>query len=406
MGKRDHSLRLARAAEIEFSSHGLAGASIESIAQRAAVSRQYIYRKYRSKLELYQDIRCSAEQTLLPALTGINLCGDAITELSDFIDRLWDVHKSCPLLGAMLADQAIHGTKPFRRSDQLSRRFQQVWSELNTILDTGRKDGRVLRQWDGRFFYFLVSSLILSSVAQAQESPVDQVWIKGFALRALSTATVACHNRPAFKGAFEGDESSTHRILTVAEAEFASQGFGVASLVEIAKIANVSESLIYHYFENKAGLYRAVQDRLVDRYLSVFEKIKIERLEPLDFIEIYVKTYRALQLENPSAVALALSARFHHGNMEGGNAATQTRRRRLLQRIEWLLDRGRSAKLIHSNMTAQTLYFATAAVFSAGAALGVAPSIGVCVKTYSPWRIDDQILREAIIQGSVGISAD
>src|SRR5262245_18089884 len=48
------------------------------------------------------------------------------------------------------------------------------------------------------------------------------------------------------------------RILEAAEVEFAAKGFDGARLGSIARAAEVQQALIHHYFEDKAGLYRAV----------------------------------------------------------------------------------------------------------------------------------------------------
>jgi TetR/AcrR family transcriptional regulator len=53
--------------------------------------------------------------------------------------------------------------------------------------------------------------------------------------------------------------SSRDRILAAASQEFAAKGYAGARIDAIAAAANANKQLIYHYFENKAGLYKAVR---------------------------------------------------------------------------------------------------------------------------------------------------
>lgn len=64
-------------------------------------------------------------------------------------------------------------------------------------------------------------------------------------------------DQPRTRNAIE----TKRRILDAAEAEFAAKGFDGARLGAIARVAGVQQALIHHYFEDKAGLYRAVVDR-------------------------------------------------------------------------------------------------------------------------------------------------
>jgi AcrR family transcriptional regulator len=57
---------------------------------------------------------------------------------------------------------------------------------------------------------------------------------------------------------------SQRRILDAAEIEFAAKGFDGARLGSIARAADAQAALIHHYFEDKAGLYRAVIARALE----------------------------------------------------------------------------------------------------------------------------------------------
>ena len=57
-------------------------------------------------------------------------------------------------------------------------------------------------------------------------------------------------------------------ILHAARMAFAQTGFAGTSIQQIAKSADVSTGLIYHYFKDKETLWRAVGDRAVQHYLE------------------------------------------------------------------------------------------------------------------------------------------
>ena len=72
---------------------------------------------------------------------------------------------------------------------------------------------------------------------------------------------------PARRG--RNGEATSRRILVAAEAEFAAKGFDGARLSAIARMADVQQALIHHYFGDKEGLYREVIDRALTAIADV-----------------------------------------------------------------------------------------------------------------------------------------
>jgi AcrR family transcriptional regulator len=65
--------------------------------------------------------------------------------------------------------------------------------------------------------------------------------------------------------------SNERKVLLVdaAEATFASRGYTQAGLAEVATLAGVSKTLLYHYFpDGRPELYREVMDRLVGQVVD------------------------------------------------------------------------------------------------------------------------------------------
>lgn len=58
------------------------------------------------------------------------------------------------------------------------------------------------------------------------------------------------------------------RILEVAEAEFASEGYAGAHLQKIAEQVGVRKTALYYYFDSKAALYTAVLETILEAFES------------------------------------------------------------------------------------------------------------------------------------------
>ena len=77
------------------------------------------------------------------------------------------------------------------------------------------------------------------------------------------------------------DANATRQaILNAAQTILARDGFSGARIDEIAKASGYNKSLIFQYFTDKAGLYRAVIERLRDSSDSAFTAAIAEHLKP------------------------------------------------------------------------------------------------------------------------------
>lgn len=65
-----------------------------------------------------------------------------------------------------------------------------------------------------------------------------------------------------------GPDSARDELLEAAQRAFAERGFEATSLRDITDEAGVAHGMVRHHFGSKAGLWRAVVDRAVDRYTS------------------------------------------------------------------------------------------------------------------------------------------
>jgi AcrR family transcriptional regulator len=115
-------------------------------------------------------------------------------------------------------------------------------------------------------------------------------------------------------------------LLDAAQETFAARGYTQAGLAEVAQIAGVSKTLLYHYFpDGRPELYREVMEQLVGAAVDAVRAATRAPLPPdqrlaelvralLGYFERDPDAYRLLVLEpwgsgDPSVVAQAMAVR-------------------------------------------------------------------------------------------------
>ncbi|GHC94763.1 HTH-type transcriptional repressor [Nocardiopsis terrae] len=94
---------LLQAARHEFAAHGIAGARVDRIAERAGVNKQRIYAHFGDKEQLFRHVVGGAVDELSQAVT--------LTDDSDpasYVTRIFDYHRSHPDLLRLLLWEALH----------------------------------------------------------------------------------------------------------------------------------------------------------------------------------------------------------------------------------------------------------------------------------------------------------
>lgn len=115
-------------------------------------------------------------------------------------------------------------------------------------------------------------------------------------------------------------------LIGAAEETFASRGYTQTGLAEVAALAGVSKTLLYHYFpDGRPELYREVMERLVGQVVEAV-RVAVHAPTPVDqrltdlvsalltYFEEHPDAYRLLILEpwgsgDPGVVAQAMAVR-------------------------------------------------------------------------------------------------
>lgn len=94
-------------------------------------------------------------------------------------------------------------------------------------------------------------------------------------------------------------EATQAVILAAAEEEFARHGLTAARTEVIAAKTGVAKSMIYYYFKDKEGLYRAVLERSHADLLQTIQKLELEPLSAEVALEEFLKALLDCVSHNP-----------------------------------------------------------------------------------------------------------
>ena len=148
------------AARDEFARHGLAGARVERIAERADVNKRLLYYYFSNKDDLflavleqaYADIR-GAEQALhLDAMDPV----EAIRQLVSFT---WHYYLEHPEFINLLNSENLHQAVHLKRSERIREMNSPLVQLLDHVLERGRRDGLFRAGVDAVQLYISIAAL-------------------------------------------------------------------------------------------------------------------------------------------------------------------------------------------------------------------------------------------------------
>lgn len=109
-------------------------------------------------------------------------------------------------------------------------------------------------------------------------------------------------------------------ILDAAERLFAERGFRATTIQELGKASGLSPALIYYYYHDKAGLYRAVISRIV----HTLAERGLARLgastDPADGVRAIVEVQAGYMLEHPHLARLMARELVNEGGATARSA--------------------------------------------------------------------------------------
>lgn len=129
------------------------------------------------------------------------------------------------------------------------------------------------------------------------------------------TKTVAAPARASRRstGWTQDPEGVRRNIIEAARAEFVENGLSGARVDEIAARTATSKRMIYYYFGDKEGLYRAVLEEMYERIRSFERGLDLASLTPEEAMARLTAFTFDYHAGNPDFVRLVMVENIHHG---------------------------------------------------------------------------------------------
>jgi AcrR family transcriptional regulator len=151
---------ILRAAMAEFSESGLAGARMESIAERAGINKRLIYYYFGNKEALflaalettYADIREAERALRLESLGPV----DAVRRLVAFT---WEHYLQHPEFLTLLNNENLHRAKHLKHSKRIREMNSPLVKLLGEVLERGRREGTFRAGVDPVHLYISIAGL-------------------------------------------------------------------------------------------------------------------------------------------------------------------------------------------------------------------------------------------------------
>jgi len=153
-------LAILASARDEFSARGLAGARMDSIAERAGLNKRLIYYYFGSKDDLflavlervYADIREAEQRLHLDEIDPV----EAIRQLVSFT---WHYYLEHPEFITLLNSENLHCAAHLKRSERIQEMNSPLVQLLDTVLERGRRDKLFRAGVDPVQLYISIASL-------------------------------------------------------------------------------------------------------------------------------------------------------------------------------------------------------------------------------------------------------
>lgn len=166
--------------------------------------------------------------------------------------------------------------------------------------------------------------------------------------------------------------ASRDKILDAAEDLFARRGFTGIGLREVAEVAGLGKSSLFHHFRSKAELYAAVVGRILDLFEARLTQALAVGGSPAERFDRWLDALIDTFAEQPTSARLLLRSLFEDDDLTGASEEEQHADRtmkRILAALADLLREGMAAGLFRmANVphTVQSLVGMTVFHFASG----------------------------------------
>jgi AcrR family transcriptional regulator len=156
---RSQSTILA-AARDEFAEHGLGGARVDRIAERAGLNKRLIYYYFEDKEKLFQAVLEQAYRDIRDAERKLRLLElDPATAVRRLIEFTWQYYLDHPEFLTLLNSANLHRARHLAESKRARELNSPVVETLGAVLERGRKEGQFRAGVDPVQLYVSIAGL-------------------------------------------------------------------------------------------------------------------------------------------------------------------------------------------------------------------------------------------------------
>lgn len=169
---------------IEFSTHGHAGARIDTIAERAGVSKPLIYSYFGDKDALYAAALREAYVQIRQGERDLQLDHkDPETAIRDLVDFTLHHFQQKPWFISMLNTENLRGGETIRQIRDVADIQSHLMDELRSLLDRGVSMGVFRPGIEPTDLYITIASLCYFPISNTHtlravfKAPIDEAWL-------------------------------------------------------------------------------------------------------------------------------------------------------------------------------------------------------------------------------------
>jgi AcrR family transcriptional regulator len=158
--KADSRRVILLAAQQEFAAHGLSGARVDSIAERAGLNKRLIYYYFNSKDQLFLEVLEQAYSEIRAAEQVLNLDQiDPIQAIRQLITFTWDYYLEHPEFISLLNSENQSEATHLKKSKHIRELTSPLIQMLGSVLLKGQEKGLFRSGIDPIQLYISIASI-------------------------------------------------------------------------------------------------------------------------------------------------------------------------------------------------------------------------------------------------------
>ncbi len=141
--------RILSAARHEFARHGLAGARVDRIANRAKSNKRMLYHYFGNKEDLFRRTLEDAYGRFRKAEAELMIeKDDPLTAVRRLVSFTWDYYVAHPEFIPLVNSENLHKARHLKVSDAMDKLNKPFVARMQSLLERGMKDGLFRKNLD------------------------------------------------------------------------------------------------------------------------------------------------------------------------------------------------------------------------------------------------------------------